>query len=63
MVLMVKSINLDGLVHSSSCEKLVSETAPHTGFQIQPHYNSCFRICSVESLLNKLSLYVLKDKL
>lgn len=60
MVLTVKSINLDGLVHSSSCEKCVSETASRTGFQIHP---SCFRICSVESLLNKLSLFVLKDKL
>lgn len=40
MVLTVKSINLDGLVHTSGCEKLVSETASQTGFgkKIQPHY-------------------------
>lgn len=39
MVLTVKSINLDGLVYFSSCEKLVSETASQTGFGKKFRFN------------------------
>lgn len=49
MILKVKNINLDGLVHISGFEKLVSETASQRGFVL------------LELLLNKMSLFVLKD--
>lgn len=48
MILKVKNINLDGLVHISGFEKLVSETASQRGFVLL-------------ELLNKISLFVLKD--
>lgn len=57
MVLRVKSINLDGLVHTNSCEKFVSETASQ-GLETISDLTTlkAFRICSVELLLNKLPL-------
>lgn len=62
MVLRVKSINRDGLVHTSSCEKLVSKPESQTGLRNNFRFH-CFWSCSVDLLLNTFSLFILKDKL
>lgn len=49
MVLTVKSINLDGLVHISTAEKLVSETATQTGLGNNVRFNGMKTVCTVQS--------------